>query len=95
MPEPRQDAELRQDEIAVLFATWEASHGSLNAHVPEHAMRNKIVRSHRRLFKEALKSILRRPEAYIIRHPTGGEMTYQITRNGRDKLFELGLISYS
>ena len=86
--------ELREDEIAVLYAAWEAAHGSIKAHPPAQAIRNKLTRPYRKIFQESLNSLRRRPERYIVKHPTRGEMTYQVTRNGRDKLLELGLISF-
>ena len=66
---------------AVITAIYDACHGSLSAHVPEHAILARFRRDLRGEARKALEKL--RPRGYYMRHPTGGEMTYNLTTIGK------------
>lgn len=66
---------------AVITAIYDACHGSLSAHVPEHAI---LARFRRDRWGEARKALDKlRPRGYYTRHPTRGEITYRLTAMGK------------
>ena len=52
---------------------------SKSSHVPERAFARKFPNKGR-LVKKALRELIR--EGYVTMHPTRGEMTYELTREG-------------
>jgi len=83
---------LSEQEIATLYALYKAANESIHAHVPEHAVLARFRKDLRGFAREALADLTRRPETYVIKHPTKGGMTYQITLEGIKILKEKGII---
>jgi len=83
---------LTQEQIAVLLALYEATKGSIHAHVPKRAVQAHFRKDLRGFAGEALDELIRHPSRYAIKHPTKGEMTYSITLEGIKKLKEMKLI---
>ena len=71
---------------AVLIAVADACNYSLNAHVPEGTIVRKFPSHLRGEAKNTLKKLLKTP--YVVRHPTGRNMTYNITHAGIKKAQE-------
>jgi hypothetical protein len=68
-------------EAAVLKSLYRAVGKSKAAHVPEPAFAKNFP-GKGRMVKKALKLLIR--EGYVQKHPTGGEMTYELTDLGWD-----------
>ena len=83
---------LTNGEIATLYALYLATDGSTKAHPPEQAIKAKIRKEFKNMLKGFLKDLCKHPERYAVKHPTRGDMTYQITLEGINKLKELGLV---
>jgi Mn-dependent DtxR family transcriptional regulator len=66
-------------EAAVLVSICKATKMSKSSHVPERAFARKFP-NEGRLVKKALRELIR--EGYVTMHPTRGEMTYELTREG-------------
>ena len=71
--------------IAGLLALWDAS-GSIHAHVPVPAFRNKLADS----YKEEAKKILKWMRSYGFAQRKGGTDSWRITKPGKRFLDELG-----
>lgn len=82
---------LSEEEIAALYACWEASKGAINAILPDAFLRNKFADEYRQFYKKLLQKLARHPERYITRHG-GKKNTYSITKTGIRLLRELGYI---
>jgi len=67
-------------ELATLHALADACNYSLGAHVPEQAVTRKFPTHLRGDAKKALKKLQRK--GYCIQHPTGRNMTWQLTSAG-------------
>lgn len=65
---------------AVLIAIADACDYSLHKHVPEGLILKKFQTHLRGDVKNIIKKLCRTP--YIHKHPTRGNMTYNITRDG-------------
>lgn len=65
-------------ERLVLAKICIATEGSKSAHVPEHTFIKKFqdVKAARKALKKLVSG------GYVARHPTAGEMTFQMTQNG-------------
>jgi predicted transcriptional regulator len=66
-------------EATVLVSICKATKMSKSSHVPERAFTRKLP-NEGRLVKKALRELIR--EGYVRMHPTHGEMTYELTREG-------------
>jgi len=75
--------------IAGLFALWYAT-GSIHAHVPKPAFRNKLGRS----YKEEANKILRWMSSYGFAQRKGGTNSWRITERGKRFLEEKGYRLY-
>ena len=70
---------LNQLELAVLACICTATGGSKSAHVPE----QYFMRKFQKQMKMANRSLHRLISlGYVAKHPTGGEMTYELTQRG-------------
>ncbi|MCX6674290.1 MAG: hypothetical protein NTY37_10990 [Methanothrix sp.] len=65
-------------EQLVLAKICIAADGSKSAHVPEHTFIKKFPDV--KMARKALKKLV--SGGYVARHPTAGEMTYQMTQAG-------------
>ena len=74
--------------IAGLMALYEATGGSVNAHVPEPAIRNKLKGE----YKQYLGRILRWLRRYRFAYRKGGTDSWCISRDGLIYLRDLGFI---
>jgi hypothetical protein len=83
---------LTEREVAALVALYDAARGSLSAHVPSEAILSRFRKDFRGYVAEGLDDLAKHPERYVIKHPTRGAMTYQISITGVRKLQELRLI---
>jgi len=81
---------LSEQEVALLAAIFQETGYSTHKHVPEHAILQHFRRDIRGLMKKPLRRL--HSKGYVSKHPTGGEMTYQITRLGIERLKELRII---
>lgn len=70
---------LREFEQIVLQQTCVELHMSKARHVPEHAIIKRFPGAEREA-RKALKKLV--TQGYVGRHPTSGEMTYQMTQMG-------------
>jgi hypothetical protein len=61
-------------------------------HVPEEAILSRFRKDFRGEARKALKRLAKHPQRYILRHP-GRKMTYHLTKTGKNKLKELGIIN--
>lgn len=68
-------------EQLVLAKICIATAGSKSAHLPEHTFIKKFRDV--KLARKALKKLI--SGGYVARHPTAGEMTYQMTQAGWDE----------
>lgn len=68
--------------IAGLLALYEATNGSIHAHVPEPAFRNKLGRD----YKQHSSRILKWLKKYGFAYPKGGTDSWAITQQGVDFL---------
>jgi predicted transcriptional regulator len=66
-------------EAAVLISICRTVKMSKSAHVPERAFARKFP-SEGRQVRKALRELIR--EGYVKQHPTHGEMTYDLTKEG-------------
>lgn len=71
---------------ATLIALIEACNFSLTAHAPEGAILRGTASHLQGDMKKMLKKLAK--EGYAIRHPTGHNMTYQVTQAGLNKFYE-------
>lgn len=71
--------ELSQLEIAVLVRICSATHGSKTAHVPAQYFMKKF-KNRMKMAKRSLHNLI--SLGYVAKHPTGGEMTYELTQHG-------------
>lgn len=71
--------------LSTLVALAEACNYSTNAHVPEGAVLRGTASHLQGDMKKTLKKLAK--EGYAIKHPTAGDMTYYITKDGIDKIF--------
>ena len=61
-------------------------------HVPAEAVLARFRKDYRGYASEGLDRLVRRPERYVLKHPTSGGMTYEITTAGMKTLRELRLL---
>ncbi|MGD0952619.1 MAG: hypothetical protein ABR985_09530 [Methanotrichaceae archaeon] len=66
-------------EATVLVSICKATKMSKSSHVPERAFARRFP-NQGRLIKKALRELIR--DGYVRMHPTRGEMTYELTRDG-------------
>jgi hypothetical protein len=83
---------LTEREVAALFALYHAASGSIHSHIPQQAILARFRKDYRGYVADGLADLVRHPEKYAMKHPTRGEMTYQITMAGVNKLQELRLL---
>ena len=74
-------------EKVVLLKFYDLVKGSLNAHIPAQAVQSRFRSDQRGYIPKILKKLRRK--GIIQAHPTGGEMTYQLTVQGRNLVKEL------
>jgi len=67
-------------ETATLQALADACNYSLSAHVPKEAITRRAHPNLRGDVKKSLKKL--RSKGYCFEHPTGGNMTWQLTQRG-------------
>ena len=79
-------ADLTVEEMAGLQALGAACNYSLSAHVPIQAVRANFRYNIRGGVKKILKKL--RAKGLCSKHPTGGDTTWQLTRNGLNILRE-------
>jgi hypothetical protein len=72
---------LNELEIAVLVSLCKATKTSLSAHVPQPYFMKRF-QNQMRMAKRALHSLI--SSGYVIQHPTQGETTYGLSREGLD-----------
>ncbi|HSD56893.1 MAG TPA: hypothetical protein VLB04_01830 [Methanotrichaceae archaeon] len=72
---------LREFELIVLQQVCRELHMSKVRHVSDHAIVKRFPGAEREA-RKALKKLI--TQGYVGRHPTGGEMTYQMTELGWD-----------
>ena len=82
---------LKPEEIATIYAVYQACDGSTQAHPPIHRIRAKFIKELKENATKWVERVARKPERYIQKH-TNGEKTYSITMNGIRLLKELNLI---
>ncbi len=71
--------ELTELEKAILASICAATGGSKAAHVPKQYFMRKFQKQSK-LAKRALHRLV--SLGYVVQHPTGGEMTYELTQRG-------------
>lgn len=71
--------ELSQLEIAVLASICKATNVSKSAHVPAQYFMKKFP-NQVKMAKRSLHRLI--SLGYVAKHPTGGEMTYELTQSG-------------
>ena len=71
---------------AVLIAVADACNYSANSHQPEGAILRKFPSHLRGEARNMLKKLVKTP--YVVKHPTGRNMTYNITHEGINKAQE-------
>ena len=79
-------ADLSVEEMAALQALGYACNYSLSSHVPIQAIRAKFKINVRRGVKKYLNKI--RAKGLCQKHPTGGDTTWELTREGLNILRE-------
>ncbi len=72
--------DLKEDEKAVLLACCYANKFSLSSHVPIEGITKIIKTLPSTYVKKAIKTLL--SNAFIIRSPTRGKMTYRLSKYG-------------
>jgi hypothetical protein len=76
--------ELRMEEVdsetRVLLALADATHFNLGIHVSKHAVFSRFRKDNRGNVEKKLKTLARR--GLVVKHPTGGEMTWNLSREG-------------
>ncbi len=72
--------ELEPFDTAVLVALAQACNGSLAAHPPIHAIQSRFPKHLRGEVPRSLDRLRR--QQYCQKHPTRGEVTWQLTREG-------------
>jgi len=70
---------LSEQEVALLAAIFQETGYSTHKHVPEHAILQHFRRDIRGLMKKPLRRL--HSKGYVSKHPTGGEMTNDISNN--------------
>jgi hypothetical protein len=83
------DAKHLNGVVAGLLALYEATNGSINAHVPEPAFRSKLGRD----FKQHSAKILKWLKKYGFAYVKGGTDSWAITQQGIDYLRKRRLVS--
>lgn len=76
-----EEIKLKASEKATLLALYRVCDASLDAHPPIEAIESKFKRHERHVPKKAIKALCRLGLAN--KHPTGGAMTYNLTREGK------------
>lgn len=71
--------ELNQLDIAILVSICKATNVSKSAHVPIQYFIKKF-QNKMKMAKRSLHKLI--SLGYVSRHPTGGEMTYELTQKG-------------
>jgi hypothetical protein len=77
---------LREFDEAVLIVICKVLSESKAAHKPEEAFARRFPGKGGKV-RKSIKLLVH--EGYVLRHPTGGSMTYQLTNLGREKCREL------
>ncbi|MCD6209678.1 hypothetical protein DRN80_06405 [Methanosarcinales archaeon] len=72
---------LNEIEIAVLISICHKTKMSKKVHIPKQYFLNRFKGRKRVYAEKALLSLIKK--GYVIKHPTRGEMTYQLTDFGR------------
>lgn len=70
---------LNELQCAVLVSICKVNKGSKSAHYPEQYFMKKFQKQSK-LAKRALHELI--SLGYVVKHPTGGEMTYELTQRG-------------
>lgn len=70
---------LKPEEIATIFAVYEACNRSIHAHQPIQRIQVKMRRDLKKGIKKWVEKVARKPEQYIQKHK---DKTYSITKNG-------------
>ena len=78
---------LNEIEIAVLVSVCHKTNLSKKAHIPKQYFLKRFKGKERKHAEKALFTLIR--EGYIQRHPTKGEMTYQLTSFGRKECMKI------
>jgi len=82
------DAKHISGVTAGLLALYEATNGSIHAHVPEPAFRRKLGRD----YKQHSSRILKWPKRYGFAYIKGGTDSWAITQQGVDFLMKRKLV---
>ena len=77
---PTNDNQLTQLQVATLKALADACNYSLSSHPPEQAILRKFPKNLRGDAKDCLKWLHRK--GLCAKHPTHGQITYQLTQEG-------------
>jgi hypothetical protein len=77
-----EDIKLKSSEKATLLVLYKVCDASLEAHPPIEAITSKFKKHERHVPKKAIKALCRLGLAKP--HPTGGGMTYNLTRSGKE-----------
>jgi len=77
--------ELNTFEKRVLLACCEANEFSLGSHVSIKKIRKKIDKKQQKYLKKAMRTLI--SSGFVLEHPTRGEMTYRLSRDGRNACF--------
>lgn len=80
MSSPFDAYSLSDIDVAVLRAVADACNYSLSAHVPEPAILKRCDKSVIKDIGKSLKKL--HSKGLVIRHPTRGNMTYQLSQDG-------------
>ena len=79
MTKMKECEDLNSSERAVLIICCDVCKSSTNCHVPREAITRRVkLKKPQRILKTLVSS------GFIVKHPTGGKMTYAITRRGID-----------
>ena len=74
-------------EKAALIALYEEVGFSIHAHVSVISVQRHFAKDLRGFCGDALRGLVKK--GYVIKHPTGGSMTYSLTINGVNKIKEI------
>jgi len=72
---------------AVLLAFFAEVGFSTKAHLPLNSIQRHFRKDLRGFCRKTLKELVKM--GFVIKHPTGGSMTYSLTREGVNKIKEL------
>lgn len=73
---------LKPSEKATLLALYKVCGGSIKCHVPIEAIQSKFKKHERHVPKKAISFLIKL--GLIIKHPTKGNPTYQLTKIGKE-----------